>query len=216
MLKTKKRFFVILIAISIVFGIDAIALANNQFDLQTTEMLENKLKVNIEEKDLKNSISKMDVYTENLDGNRNYEINASNIIFEIKQPKVFTISRAEAKNYGENYFKEEINFIAEKSNLPSDIDDAFFREKIKEYAFDDERLIELAKFIDTYENYDYNDFMEKLITDIESKEYSNLQELFTDENFNTLLSMMPLDPNDYPATVEDTSVNNSSANMMLS
>lgn len=43
MLKTKKRFFVILIAISIVFGIDAIALANNQFDLQTTEMLENKL-----------------------------------------------------------------------------------------------------------------------------------------------------------------------------
>lgn len=160
MLKTKKRFFVILIAISIVFGIDAIALANNQFDLQTTEMLENKLKVNIEEKDLKNSISKMDVYTENLDGNRNYEINASNIIFEIKQPKVFTISRAEAKNYGENYFKEEINFIAEKSNLPSDIDDAFFREKIKEYAFDDERLIELAKFIDTYENYDYNDFME--------------------------------------------------------
>lgn len=39
----------------------------------------------------------MDVYTENLDGNRNYEINASNIIFEIKQPKVFTISRAEAK-----------------------------------------------------------------------------------------------------------------------
>lgn len=58
--------------------------------------------------------------------------------------------------------------------------------------------------------------MEKLITDIESKEYSNLQELFTDENFNTLLSMMPLDPNDYPATVEDTSVNNSSANMMLS
>lgn len=28
--------------------------------------------------------------------------------------------------------------------------------------------------------------------------------------------MMPLDPNDYPATVEDSSVNNSSANMMLS
>ena len=137
-----------------------------------------------------------------LDGFVSYDEKSDYAIFDIRMPKTFAVSKEDAKKIGESCFMGKIDYLGELYGVLPDIDDIEFQSIAKGYALIDEEYIPLAKFIDIYENYDYNDKMRELTEKIEENTYNSIEELLSDEDFSTLVSMMPIDTDVYPATKE--------------
>lgn len=78
--------------------------------------------------------------------------------------------------------------------LSGDIDDKTLQAFAKRQFLltEDPDVIAFIKFIDIYENYDYNIEMRKLASAIETREYASTDDLLSDEDLFTLLSMMPV------------------------
>lgn len=119
---------------------------------------------------------------------------------EVRQPFVFSVSQNQAKAIGQRKFTKEIESLkneAAQRNISVDLDDYDFQQLVKERSFDIE-FLEFAKFIDTYENYDYNAKMESLKHQIANRVYTSVEELTSDSNISELYGMMPIDIVKYP------------------
>ncbi len=118
---------------------------------------------------------------------------------EVRYASVFSVSQAEARKYGYSKYQEVINGLvatAKKQGivLSGDIDDKTLQAFAKRQFLltEDPDVIAFIKFIDIYENYDYNIEMRKLASAIETREYASTDDLLSDEDLFTLLSMMPV------------------------
>lgn len=190
------------LVVSMLAMISTNVFASEQSNLQTTDTLETELNItfNVELGEKSDLIN--DTLERNIENYNQSESQAPSAVIDIRMPKVFTVSKQEAKSYGESIFENEINALSELSGIVPDIDDDEFQSFVKTYSMQDVSYSKFAEFIDIYENYDYNLKMEDLIASIETVEYSSTDQLFSDESFNSLLSMMPIDENAYPATME--------------
>lgn len=211
-----KRLLSIALLVGVIVSMGISSFASEQQYLQTTEMLETELNVTFDLEPSENIASLNDALTRSVENFSHYEAKSSSAIFDIRMPKVFTVSKKEARDYGDNHFKYEIDKLAELFNIAADIDDIGFQTVAKGYALQDSSFTGLAKFIDIYENYDYNEKMKELITNIETTKYTSSNQLFLDENFSILLSMMPIDTTQYPATKESGVTASLSSNRSLS
>lgn len=180
--------------------------------IKTTDTIEKGLNISI---DLSNCKQECEILKE-MDGFVTYDEKSNYAIFDIRMPKTFVVSKDDAKKIGEAYFMDQINYLGELYGILPDIDDIEFQSIAKGYALSDDNYIQLAKFIDIYENYDYNDKMKELTKKIEENNFNSIEELLSDENFFTLLSMMPIDTDVYPATKEGTIKSDSKGVMSLS
>ena len=118
---------------------------------------------------------------------------------EVRFASEFTVSKEKAKALGSAYFSKAINEIvslaAEQDvTIPPDLDDPEFQFFVKSQALEtsDRDIIELVKFIDIYENYEYNLKMEELVFTLENTVFSSTTEFITDAPLHELLSMMPI------------------------
>ena len=118
---------------------------------------------------------------------------------EVRYASVFSVSQAEARKYGYSKYQEVIDDLvatAKKQGivLSGDIDDKALQAFAKRQFLltEDPNVIAFIKFIDIYENYDYNNEMRKLAAAIETREYASTDDLLSDEDLFTLLSMMPV------------------------
>lgn len=118
---------------------------------------------------------------------------------EVRFASEFTVSKEKAKALGSAYFSKAINEIvslaAEQDvTIPPDLDDPEFQFFVKSQALEtsDQDIIELVKFIDTYENYEYNLKMKELVSTLENTVFSSTTEFRTDASLHALLSMMPI------------------------
>ncbi|MDO5156408.1 MAG: amidase domain-containing protein [Eubacteriales bacterium] len=167
-------------------------------ELSTTETIVVELDVPISSESYKEDEN----IFRNMDGFSIYDEKKSVAVFQIRMPKTFEVTKETAKSYGENVFSEKLTLLCSEKLYSGDLDDIVFQSFIKEYAINDYEYVDLAKFIDIYENYEYNDKMNGLITRIEQEHYSSAKELLSDENFVVLLAMMPIDSNLYTDTEE--------------
>jgi len=130
------------------------------------------------------------------------DINAKrvpSVQLEVRFASVFTVSKERAKVLGSTYFSKAIYDIvglaAEQDvTIPPDLDDPAFQFFVKSQALEtsDQDIIELVKFIDTYENYEYNLKMKELVSTLENTVFSSTTEFRTDASLHALLSMMPI------------------------
>lgn len=118
---------------------------------------------------------------------------------EVRYASVFSVSQAEARKYGYSKYQEVIDGLvatAKKQGivLSGDIDDKTLQAFAKRQFLltEDPNVIAFIKFIDIYENYDYNNEMRKLAAAIETREYASTDDLLSDEDLSTLLNMMPV------------------------
>ena len=118
---------------------------------------------------------------------------------EVRYASVFSVSQAEARKYGYSKHQEVIDDLvatAKKQGivLSGDIDDKALQAFAKRQFLltEDPNVIAFIKFIDIYENYDYNNEMRRLASAIEAREYASTDDLLSDEDLFTLLSMMPV------------------------
>lgn len=131
-----------------------------------------------------------------------------NCKLEVRYASVYSVSKEEAREYGYSKYQDAIDRLvatAEKQGvvLSCDLDDKGLQDFAKQQFLltEDSDIIAFIKFMDIYENYDYNSEMRKLVSKIETREYVSTEELLSDENLFTLLDMMP-------ATVSGTAENN--------
>lgn len=197
-----KKILSTALAISMFATINTNVFASEQPYLQTTDTLGRELNVTFNVELGENIDLINDTLARSVENYNQSESQVPSVVFDIRMPKVFTVSQQEAKTYGENHFENKINALSELYDIAADIDDADFQSIAKEYALQDASYTELAEYIDIYENYEYNTEMEKLMASVETTQYATTDQLFSDENFNSLLSMMPVDENANPATIE--------------
>lgn len=212
----------ILYLITILFAFSAFRtdlFASEEPHLQTTEMLEAELHINFNsesEKIIDKVISFDELSHQVFKNYNNYDKKSSILTLNISMPKEFTISKSEARSYGERYFNDKIKKISNLFDVNVDIDDIEFQTIVKAYALEDNNFIEFARFIDIYENYEYNNEMKDLINSIELLEYESSDKLFDDDRFNALISMMPVDTEKYPSTVKSDAIVDTYSNRQLS
>lgn len=197
-----KKILSTALAISMFATINTNVFASEQPYLQTTDTLGRELNVTFNVELGENIDLINDTLARSVENYNQSESQVPSVVFDIRMPKVFTVSQQEAKTYGENHFENEINALSELYDIAADIDDADFQSIAKGYALQDASYTELAEYIDIYENYEYNTETEKLMASVETTQYATTDQLFSDENFNSLLSMMPVDENANPATIE--------------
>lgn len=118
---------------------------------------------------------------------------------EVRYASVFSVSQAESRKYGYSKYQEVIDGLVDTAKkqgivLSGDIDDKTLQAFAKRQFLltEDPDVIDFIKFIDIYENYDYNNEMRKLAAAIETREYASTDDLLSDEDLFTLLSMMPV------------------------
>ena len=124
---------------------------------------------------------------------------SQNAKLEVRYASVFSASQAEARKYGYSKYQGIIDGLvatAKKQGivLSDDIDDKTLQAFAKRQFLltEDPDVIAFIKFLDIYENYDYNNEMRKLAAAIETREYASTNDLLSDEDLFTLLSMMPV------------------------
>lgn len=178
--------------------------ANASGILKTTDTKVEKLKVAIGY----NDYQKENLIFCKLEGFGGYDKNEGCAIFNIRIPKTFEVSKDEAKNIGTKLFSEKIKYLSEKYDLEENIDDSLFQTVAKKYMFNNPDYADLGRFIDIYENYDYNSKMMDLIKKLECREYKSYIDLLSDEDFVILISMMPIDTNKYLTTKEGWEIEN--------
>ena len=117
---------------------------------------------------------------------------------EVRYASVYSVSKEEAREYGYSKYQDAMDKLvatAEKQGvvLSCDLDDKGLQDFAKQQFLltEDSDIIAFIKFIDIYENYDYNSEMRKLVSKIETREYVSTEELLSDETLFTLLGMMP-------------------------
>lgn len=129
---------------------------------------------------------------------------------EVRFPSEFAMSKEEAKAFGSTYFSEAINAIVDLAakqdfTLAPDLDDPDFQLYAKSQALEtsDPDIIKLMKFIDIYENYEYNLEMKSLVSTLENTVFSSANNFITNPSLKELLSMMPITG---PSTAETASL----------
>ncbi len=117
---------------------------------------------------------------------------------EVRYASEYSVDKETAKEYGEEYFTSVISEIAEIAMdqglvLIPDIDDHSFQSFVKSQTLDtlDKNIIEFIKFIDIYENYEYNLKMKDLVSQIRNTIFSSVNDFVTNDALNELLGMMP-------------------------
>ncbi len=172
------------------------AKGNVSDEFKTTEMLRDVLEVTLDNKGIKEGCGVL----ERLDCFAGNDESQDCLMFNIRMPKTFTLSKEDAKTLGEKRFGDEIEKLGKTLDLVPDIDNSEFQSMAKEYVIEDGAYADFGKFIDIYENYDYNEKMKDLIRDIENTKFSSVKELTLDNRFTMLLSMMPIDPDVHSKT----------------
>lgn len=127
------------------------------------------------------------------------EFQTSSGQLEVRFASEFTVSKEKAKALGSTYFSEAIDDIVslaakQEVTIPPDLDDPVFQFFVKSQALEtsNQHIIELVKFIDIYENYEYNSKMKELVSTLENTVFSSTTEFVTDTSVKELLSMMPV------------------------
>ena len=133
---------------------------------------------------------------------------------EVRFASEFTVSKEEAKAFGSTYFSEAmqdmVSLAAKREFVISpDLDDSDFQFFVKSQAPEtsDPEVIQLIKFIDIYENYEYNLKMKELAATLENTVFSSITDFVTDQSLNELLSMMPIAGVSTAETAESTNDN---------
>lgn len=195
------------------------AYANENIALETTDTIETKLNIHFDSAldnkvDMYNSLH--EIINEDLERNNIYNENFSEITIDVSMPKEFVISKSEAKIYAEDHFKNEIEELANLFNINPDIDDVNFQTIAKSYVLENDNFIQFSKFIDIYENYEYNKKMKDIMANIESVEYKSYNQFAEDDKLDALISMMPIDTTKYKPTMENNTRSNAYSTRSLS
>lgn len=204
-----KRILILCLAVVLLFMSSLYyvnAYAKEKLALETTDTIETKLNIHFDsalDKTIANVNSLHEIINEDLDQNSIYNEKSSEVTIDIRMPKEFAISKSEAKIYAENHFKNEIEKLSNLFDVNPDIDDVNFQTIAKSYALKDDNFIQFSKFIDIYENYEYNNKMKDIMANIESVKYKSYKQLAEDDKINTLISMMPIDTTRYKSTLEN-------------
>lgn len=220
MLKRKNMIYlvgVLFIFMDFVYPVNSYGKDN--VTLETTDTIETKLNIHFDselDKHLDKTNFLNDIFNEDLDLNNIDFEKKTELTLGISMPKEFVIPKSEAKIYAENHFKNEIENLASLFDINPDIDDVNFQTIAKSYGLEDENFVRFAKFIDIYENYDYNNEMKDIIENIESVKYTSYKQLIEDDKLNTLVSMMPIDTTKYKPTMESNVITNAYSTRILS
>lgn len=120
-------------------------------------------------------------------------------LLEVRFASEFAVNRENAKAWGSKRFSGEISEIVslaakQEITIPPDLDDSEFQFFVKSQALEtsDQGVIELVKFVDTYENYAYNLKMKELVSYLENTAFSSIAEFAADSSLHELLSMTPI------------------------
>lgn len=143
-----------------------------------------------------------------------------NCKMEVRYASVFTVSQDEAAKYGYEKYKNVINQLVKMAQkqgivLSANINDLELQAyaKAQFLTTNDSEVISFVKFIDIYENYEYNDIMRKMVAELETKTFSSSDELLCDDTLLNLLCMMPVTVN---STLESVRIKNNDAAQAVS